>query len=218
MASGLALPEHFAYPSSVGGLRVTLRMAASEAGVTCERVELRPGDEQISTATMRRVPLGSLLAEAPQRAARVITFDADAAGAGEEIVIEPGRRRAWLADNPYGPPPEDPDKAWRDRMSRMAEVGEAPARSPRQPSVAQRAALASKRPVGRPRKPIDDETLGAVATVYREALKNAKQKHPTAAVVDAFGFGSRSTASRWIRRARDMGLLGPAREGRAGEF
>ena len=65
-----------------------------------------------------------------------------------------------------------------------------------------------------PRRPLSSERLQEVADVYRRAF--AKGQHPTEAVRVEFEV-SRSTASRWVKRARQEGLLGPAVPRRAGE-
>ncbi len=60
----------------------------------------------------------------------------------------------------------------------------------------------------------DDDTLERVALIYR--LAYAAHDNPTQAVVDYFE-RPRSTASRWIRMARERGYLRPApAERRAG--
>jgi hypothetical protein len=69
---------------------------------------------------------------------------------------------------------------------------------------------------GRPRGyPIDDDELRRVADTYRAAIKLGE--HPTQRVMREHHTG-RSTASRWIRRARDAGHLGAARPRVAGEY
>jgi hypothetical protein len=57
------------------------------------------------------------------------------------------------------------------------------------------------------------EHFAQVADKYREAW--AKGDAPTQAVADAFTV-ERSTAAKWVARARGMGLLGEARPGRPG--
>lgn len=68
----------------------------------------------------------------------------------------------------------------------------------------------------RPRRgsPITDENLRAVAELYRRALSEGDP--PTKTVCEEFHV-QRATASRWIAKARERGLLGPASPGRAGE-
>lgn len=56
------------------------------------------------------------------------------------------------------------------------------------------------------------EALEAVAVVYRLAF--AVGEPPTRAVAEQLGL-ARSTAGRWVQRAREAGLLGATTEGRA---
>jgi hypothetical protein len=66
----------------------------------------------------------------------------------------------------------------------------------------------------RTRGRVDDERLKEVAEVYRGALARGS---PTEAVHKSFKIG-RSTASRWVRMARDRGYLGESPgKGRPGE-
>ena len=55
--------------------------------------------------------------------------------------------------------------------------------------------------------------LDRLAAVYRKVLDYPA---PTVAVAETFGV-SRSTAGRWLKEARDRGILQPALPGRAGE-
>jgi hypothetical protein len=64
------------------------------------------------------------------------------------------------------------------------------------------------------RRKITAEHLEQVAVIYRRHA--AISKRPTEAVADAFGV-PRDTASKWVRRARDAGLLGPTSKGKKGE-
>jgi hypothetical protein len=68
----------------------------------------------------------------------------------------------------------------------------------------------------RPRRgsPISDDTLQKVATVYRAAA--GRGDPPSLTVAETMGV-SRSTAARWVARAREQGFLGQALRGRAGE-
>lgn len=59
------------------------------------------------------------------------------------------------------------------------------------------------------------ETLEWVAVVYRFAY--AVHEDPTKKVAERFAV-SQSTATRWVRKARELGLLGSAVKGFAGEF
>lgn len=58
------------------------------------------------------------------------------------------------------------------------------------------------------------ETLEWVAVIYRFAY--ACHDDPTKSVVERFGI-PRSTAGRWVAKAREQGFLGPAADRRAGE-
>ena len=62
--------------------------------------------------------------------------------------------------------------------------------------------------------PLTDENLQQVATLYRAAVEQGD--HPTETVANAMHV-SRSTAARWVTRARKRGFLGPAMRGRGGE-
>jgi len=64
----------------------------------------------------------------------------------------------------------------------------------------------------RPRQKVTDEVLRQVADVYRANVND----RPTQAVRERFDLRP-STASLYVRRARDAGYLGPALNGKAGE-
>lgn len=67
------------------------------------------------------------------------------------------------------------------------------------------------------RRRMDDEGLfRQVAAVYLDAFTDpAKQRAPTKAVQEHFSV-SHSTATKWVRRARQMGFLGETTPGKAG--
>jgi hypothetical protein len=69
----------------------------------------------------------------------------------------------------------------------------------------------------RPRRgaPITDAQLEDVATRYRKAIEDG-DRSPTRTVADQLVVG-RSTAARWIAKARERGMLGPALRATAGE-
>lgn len=67
---------------------------------------------------------------------------------------------------------------------------------------------------GEPHRLDDPAWLAGVADVYRRA--HANRRPPTRAVADHY-MVSHSTATKWIARARQKGVLGPARHGVAGE-
>jgi hypothetical protein len=62
--------------------------------------------------------------------------------------------------------------------------------------------------------PVTDENLRQVAKLYRAAIKRGDP--PTETVAETMHI-ARSTAARWVTRARERKLLGPALRGRAGE-
>jgi hypothetical protein len=62
--------------------------------------------------------------------------------------------------------------------------------------------------------PITDENLRQVAEVYRAALERGDP--PTETVANVLNV-ARSTAARWVSKARERDFLGPAMRGRAGE-
>jgi hypothetical protein len=75
--------------------------------------------------------------------------------------------------------------------------------------------LRPKAPRAEPGKRLPQERLEEVARVYRYALSH--DRPPTNAVAEALDV-SRSTAGRYVVRARRAGLLGPASPGVAGEL
>jgi hypothetical protein len=68
----------------------------------------------------------------------------------------------------------------------------------------------------RRRKADDREHFEAVAAVYRAACSRPGRKRPTEAVKEQFSV-SHSSATKWVHRARELGLLPPTTPGRVGE-
>jgi hypothetical protein len=68
----------------------------------------------------------------------------------------------------------------------------------------------------RPRRgsPLNDEHLRQVTELYRAALERGDP--PTQTVADEM-HAARSTAARWVAKARERGLLGASVRGKAGE-
>ena len=62
--------------------------------------------------------------------------------------------------------------------------------------------------------PLTDEHLGQVAELYRAAVDRGDP--PTQTVAETMHV-TRPTAGRWVAKARERGLLGPAKRGRGGE-
>lgn len=79
--------------------------------------------------------------------------------------------------------------------------------------------ITEERPV-RPRATgrLTDEHLSEVASVYRQALRDAGsgRPRPRQAIKQHFGWGSPATVARWIAEARTRGFLGPTEQRRAG--
>jgi hypothetical protein len=76
----------------------------------------------------------------------------------------------------------------------------------------ERYAQGARRP--RSGSPITADHLCKVAELYRAALERGDP--PTQTVADEM-YAARSTAARWVAKARERGLLGPSLPGRAGE-
>jgi hypothetical protein len=62
--------------------------------------------------------------------------------------------------------------------------------------------------------PLTDDHLGQVAELYRAAVDRGDP--PTQTVAETMHV-ERPTAGRWVAKARERGLLGPAKRGRGGE-
>jgi hypothetical protein len=73
-----------------------------------------------------------------------------------------------------------------------------------------------RRGARRPRRgsPVSDANLRQVADLYRAAFRRGDP--PTRTIADEMHI-ARSTAARWVAKARDRGMLGPAMQGKAGE-
>lgn len=64
--------------------------------------------------------------------------------------------------------------------------------------------------------PLSDDHLRRVADLYRAALERGDP--PTQTIADEFPVPlARSTAAKWVMKARERGFLGPAMQGKAGE-
>ena len=72
-----------------------------------------------------------------------------------------------------------------------------------------------RRPVRRGPRGLDDRHFEEVAATYRRAVKEGPGR--TVMRFRELWPTSEATARRWIQRARDKGLLGPAQPGKAGE-
>jgi len=72
------------------------------------------------------------------------------------------------------------------------------------------------RPKGTPgRKGHPDDFFRGVADRYLLAMRSG-DRSPTMTIARELADGNRNTAAGWVRRSRELGLLPPARPGRAG--
>jgi hypothetical protein len=239
VAPALALPRRFTYreePADEGPV-ATLHMRVDEEGIVCERLEIEPrsADQPLSAQGLRRIRFGDMFQRAGVRAAKRITFRYPH---GEDGGPSPERRRirvarrvlpdgtrmvadseAWLADDPDARPPRGRLADRWERMSAEAlvEAVDAFEREPIRPDAFTDADRESVRAAsGRPRRRrqlLTDEQLRAVVDDY-VMFRELGQRDPTVQVAKKH-HASRTTASRWIRRARDEGLLPPP-SGRSG--
>jgi hypothetical protein len=188
VAPGIELPEKFLYRESPRGgeLLATLHMRVVDGHAVCERIDLEP-----STApTGQHTPL-------TRAAIRDLPFGRLVDNARMEAARVTKRQ----------PPPEDADPAYWERQRRVEALlarqrgEEDPVRAATRPLRAKREAI-----------PMDNRRLEEVAVVYNAAAELGK--HPTAEVMadPRWAPVSRTTASRWVRRARDRGLIPEARK------
>jgi hypothetical protein len=185
IADGIELPEEFSYspPPRDGELRGTVYMRVIDGHAVCVAVTLEPWTAPTGEHT-----------RISRRTAKEFPL---------------GRL---LRDAPYEaarvtrrqPEPENPDAAYWERQRRIEKVlaeqrGEPdPVRAVTRPSRGLREAI-----------PMDDRELERVAEIYKAAAELGRS---TYAAIDAEYHVSRTTASRWVRRARDRGLIPEARK------
>jgi hypothetical protein len=203
-------------------------MRVDENGVVCERLELEPAspDAPLSAQALRLVRFGEMVQRAPVRTAQRITFDKldeenDVRDRRTHIrvarPIQPDGSRgiwdadAWLIQDPASKPPRG---TLGDRWQTMSgdEIVEhilqqEAAHPPRTVALreADRAAVEGATATRRRRHLLSDAELRQVAQDY-ETFRGLGQRDPTVQVAKKH-HASRTTASRWIRRARDLGLL-----------
>lgn len=166
---------------------LTLKLGEVRGRLECVSVTVRAEGEGrvVSSATMRALPIARLVAEAVRKL-RI------AVAAGQ---IDPGPPPmvAHLDGTLTEPDAElrrHRDEFWAQARQWADELAPILARSGRFPP----------------------EHLQHVARVYKEAAR--WQRNPTAAVGEHYGV-TRSAAAKWVSRARQGGLLPPARPGRA---
>ena len=199
----------------------TLHMYVDGDSVFCERLEIEPRstDEPLTAQGLRAIPFGRMVQRAPVRATRSITFDpADWGRPRAEIEVRPlspdvSQAPAWLLEDPAKSTRGRLADKWQDMSSEeLAEAVHQLQEQPLRPQGAHERRARSCRgchePPRRGRQPLSDEELREVARDYRTFVKLG-QRDPTIQVALKH-HGSRSTASRWIRRARELGFLEPA--------
>jgi hypothetical protein len=232
VAPGLAVPQRFTYREAPadGAPVATLHMHADEEGIVCERLELEPrsADEPLSAQGLRRVRFGDMVQRALVHAAKRITFSYPWSDPGPGIerrhirvarrLLPDGGRMladsdAWLLDDPDARPPRGDVAARWEQMS-VEELVEAVNAREREPIRLEALTDADREMAGaagggrrRRRHLLTDEELRAVADDY-VMFRELGQRDPTVQVAKKH-YVSRTTASRWIRRARDGGLLPP---------
>jgi hypothetical protein len=151
------------------------------------RLERRPGAPPIRSATLRRLHIPDYVDLAADSFGQWVI-----PGKGPITVTFPDGETYPLRSAPSG---DDHVATPISGMTRTPEY-KAAKRAPRE------------------RGRVTDETLQEVARVYREALI---ARRPPTREVEAVMHRSRSTAGRWVMRARQKGFLGSARPRRAGE-
>lgn len=172
-----------------------LRITIENGKPVCSGLRLERRDGPIDGTTLRQIPLAPYIREALAHAAFRFTRDQDLAErAHEEHGGAVGRPReidgepAWVF--------REPDRSrWGDVFA-LRDIARSARRQPRRGI------------------PISDGDLDEVAKIYKAALLAGE--HPNLNVQEEMHL-SRSTASRWIAKARERGFLGKARQGTATE-
>jgi hypothetical protein len=191
-----ALPERFSAIVELAGPNLPvcrLDVAVEDGRAVCERlvVDRGPGGRPVTGTTLRAIPVGELVKVAADRVARL----ALRAPVGERptVTLDDGEEHPLFH--------ERIDNEWvAVPLGGIARSGQYQAETRN----------ANRRGRGR----ITDQELRNVASVYRTAY--LKREAPTAAVARELHV-SRSTAGRYVHRARERGFLGPTRQRVAGE-
>lgn len=184
-----ALPELFwaEIRSEVPGAPITRMLIDSTSGVpVCSEVRLKATDG--SGVSPEAVRLVQLGSYLREVVAHgVVRFDR-ASGEGREVTVDGAR--AWITS-------VKPGERWSSVRKLRSEGNERMRRA--------------KRAI-----PVTDEQIEMVAAQYLEAVQQ-NEKAPVATLAKTYNV-SRSTIHRWLERARKDkdGLLGPAKQGRAG--
>jgi hypothetical protein len=185
IAPGVKLPEEFTYspPPREGELRGTVHMRVIDGHAVCVAVTLEPWTGPTGKHT-----------RITRRAAKEFPLGR---------LLRDAPMQAALVTR-FQPEPDDLDGAYMERQRRLWQVlakqrGEPdPVRAATRPARGLREAI-----------PMDDSELERVAEIYNAA---AELGQSTYAAIDAEYHVSRTHAGRWIRRARDRGLIPEARK------
>jgi len=193
LTARFAIPERFVAtirPDDPTRPICHLDIAVTDGRPTCRALTLEAGDDdqQLDGTALRAVPLATYVKRAVDAEAMTVFPAPDPAA--PMFVQVPGEEPQRLRSEPF-----DAERI-AVRLTGASHDREV------------------KRLLGAPRAVVTDEMLLEVADVYRTAC--ARREPPTQAVMVEWHV-ARSTASRWIRRARDAGRLGPARARKAGE-
>lgn len=218
---GLALPRRFTHrePSDGGPVATVHMFVADDRHISCERVVVEPRsvDKPLTAQRLRAVQFGRLVQRAPVQAAQAFTFDHRHEDAYRSIRVRLLASNvhevdAWLLEDAATSPRGRLADRWQDMSAE--EIHESvlegvKQQQPRPLTDDERAEVeAAASPPRRRRQLLTDDELREVARDY-EGFVALGQRDPTVQVARA-RYASRSTASRWIRRARDLGYLAPA--------
>lgn len=192
-----------------------MHLRVTDREVVCERLEIAPrsAEEPLTAQRVREVPFGALMQRAPAEAARAITFDRSHPDriAEEEIPVRPLDEQAaivpaWFLEDPAESTRGALGDAWKDlSVEEMVEAALKLAPKPRPLSDDERAVAEAETAPRRRRQPPTDEELREMADDHRR-FDALKYRDPTIQVAKKHHM-SRSTASRRLRRARDLGYL-----------
>lgn len=169
----------------------------------CGTVSVSWLDRPLDPGVLRGLPWGSIMAQHSEYLAMELDHERMAAEEPEVLEQVWSRLAVWAVD--------DEERKYREDMAAKfrAMVPEGKRRRVELEAVA----VPSTGTPGRPRL-YDEDHFRAIAALWREA--HSRRENPTKAVADAFHV-SRSTAAKWVSRARHEHHLLPATtQGRPG--
>lgn len=208
VAPGIGIPVRFRYSLSArpAGPGLTLHVELREREWVPVKLELEAAPGDALTTTNVRVPLARLLQDALSVAAKRLTYDShDETGRTRDRYYHPvtvvGRIRH------DGTRQEADQRAWllttAHDLGAVLEPHE-PGRRAEPLTADDRQTVRDRAARSRVAIPMTDEDLSAVADRYRALA--AGRRNPTIQIANEWHV-SRMTASRWLRRARDLGIL-----------